>query len=186
MTGPIRLGLILAPLLAGTAAAQTPPLLACPPHLDVTPQAVVSPPAGWQATVQPSRFWLRGAEIFDGDPAARTPVRSEYDQATRSTIWTIGQGTQVPIIVCRYRGTEVTLNAEVPYGTRRCIAASRREGQAQTLAMRTGPSGSAEGLAGASPFGPSQQRNPFTTAPQARGGQPGSPPPGVVMEVICR
>jgi len=73
---PIPLALALAGLAPlGTAAAQNANEFGCPRYVDVAPMADVNAPVGWSAGSLPTRRWLRGAEMFEGDPAANERIR---------------------------------------------------------------------------------------------------------------
>lgn len=186
--------LLLLPLLPATARAQPgSTALVCPAFIDVTPQAVVrAAPPGWRVTAQPERHWLRGAELYEGDPAARMQLRPEHDRTTRVTTWTIGPGNQAPHLLCRYEGTGVALTILLPDGMRRCAAATRREPSRQQ---------------GPAPLRPADPATPGQLAPGGQmvpgggglftpgalppgqtpaGGPPATNPSGVVTEVSCR
>ncbi|MBW8269062.1 STY0301 family protein [Caldovatus aquaticus] len=118
---------LAAALLApGRAGAQTEPF-GCPRYVDVAPIADVNAPAGWSAASRPTRRWLRGAEMFEGDPAANQRIQGRLvDQSRGTTEWTIPPGSQAPTLVCLYQGTDVTLARVVPYGMRRCATSFAR------------------------------------------------------------
>jgi hypothetical protein len=106
--------------LPGTARGQ-PAEFGCPRYVDVAPIADVNAPAGWSAASRLTRRWLRGAEVFEGDPAANRPLRGRIvDQSRGTTEWTITPGAETPTLVCLYQGTDVTLTRPIPYGVRRC------------------------------------------------------------------
>lgn len=112
---------LAAGLLAPAPAAAQTDRFGCPRYVDVAPIADVNAPTGWSASSRTTRRWLRGAEMFEGDPAANQRIRGRLVDGSRGmTEWTIPPGSQAPTLVCLYQGTDVTLARVVPYGMRRC------------------------------------------------------------------
>ncbi|MBR0649991.1 hypothetical protein GXW78_09985 [Roseomonas terrae] len=121
-------------LLATAATAQQPArppgppvLIACPPSVEVTARDEIHPPPGWTVRPERQRHWLRGADLFEGDPAERVQLRPEADPRTRREWWDLGDSRQAYRLVCRYEGLESGIMAAVPAGARRCEVTSRRE-----------------------------------------------------------
>jgi hypothetical protein len=79
---------LILPLLAAFTApalAQAPqqrrppgpppvPLIACPPSVEVEPAERLRAPLGWEVRPERQRHWLRGADLFEGNPADRVQV----------------------------------------------------------------------------------------------------------------
>ncbi len=124
----------------GPAAAQVA-TFACPRFVDVAPIADVNVPAGWNAAARTTRRWLRGAEMFEGDPAAEQRIQGRVDRARRVTEWTIPPGSQAPTLVCQYQQTDVTLARVVPYGLRRCVQTAERPDPMRRRPSEDDPSG---------------------------------------------
>jgi hypothetical protein len=122
-------------LLPGLVAAQPPPrpapapppLLACPGAIEVEPAERILAPAGWELRPERQRHWLRGAELFEGDPAERVQLRPDADPRTRREWWDLGGNAQPYRLVCRYEGIEAGIMAVVPAAARRCEVTSFRE-----------------------------------------------------------
>lgn len=120
-------------LAAGTAAAQqpsrapNPPLLACPPSIEVLSREEIHPPAGWEIRPEPQRHWLRGADLFEGDPADRVQLRPDAEPRSRREWWDLGGNRQPYRLVCRYEGLESGIMATVPAAARRCEVYPIRE-----------------------------------------------------------
>ena len=120
--------LALLPILlaAGTAAAQqssrppAPPLIACPPSVEVLSRDEIRPPTGWEVRPEPQRHWLRGADLFEGDPADRVQLRPDAEARGRREWWDLGGNRQPYRLVCRYEGLESGIMAAVPAAARRC------------------------------------------------------------------
>lgn len=131
----MRPALALLPILlaAGGAAAQqpsrppAPPLIACPASVEVQPRDEIRPPNGWEIRPETQRHWLRGAELFEGDPADRVQLRPDADPRTRREWWDLGGNRQPYRLVCRYEGLEAGIMATVPAAARRCEVTSFRE-----------------------------------------------------------
>lgn len=137
-------------LLATGAVAQqparppaAPALIACPGSIEVTPRDEIHPPAGWTVRLERERHWLRGADLFEGDPAERVQLRPDADPRTRREWWDLGESRQPYRLVCRYEGLEAGIMATVPAGARRCEVTSRRE---DSRGMRHGRVVSGPGL----------------------------------------
>lgn len=120
-------------VLAGAAAAQqgtrtpAPPLLTCPPSVEVLSRDEIRPPNGWEVRPEPQRHWLRGADLYEGDPAERVQLQPDADRRTRREWWDLG-GNRAPYrLVCRYEGLESGIMATVPAAARRCEVSSFRE-----------------------------------------------------------
>ena len=123
-------------LCALPAAAQAPqrpapapavPLIACPPSVEVEPGERIRAPLGWEVRPERQRHWLRGAELFEGDPAERVQLRPDQDPRTRREWWELGGNAQPYRLVCRYEGLESGIMAAVPAAARRCEVAPFRE-----------------------------------------------------------
>lgn len=127
----IAMGL-LAPIPALAQPAQRPPAapaFACPPHIRVTPEQRVDAPEGWRVVPEAEMHWLRGAELFDGDPADRAQLREDGEnRQQRSAWWDLDPANpRGYFLVCRYEGIEAGLVARVPAGPRRCTAETFRD-----------------------------------------------------------
>lgn len=128
------LGLLL---LAGPAAAQQAPrpappapppaLIACPPQVEVESGDRIRAPMGWEVRPERQRHWLRGADLFEGDPADRVQLRPDADPRTRREWWDLGGNAQPYRLVCRYEGLESGIMAAVPAAARRCEVSGFRE-----------------------------------------------------------
>ncbi len=132
----MRLAIALLVLLPGLAAAQPAPrpapaapptLLACPRAIEVEPADRIRAPMGWEVRPERQRHWLRGAELFEGDPADRVQLRPDADPRTRREWWDLGGNAQPYRLVCRYEGIESGIMAAVPAAARRCEVTSFRE-----------------------------------------------------------
>ncbi len=126
--------------LAAPAAAQTPqaaqrrpaapppvPLIACPPSVEVEPDERLRAPMGWEVRPERQRHWLRGADLFEGDPADRVQLRPETGGQPRRTWWDLGGNAQPYRLVCRYEGLAAGLVAAVPPAARLCEIRGFRE-----------------------------------------------------------
>lgn len=128
---------LLGLLVAGPAAAQgTPrraaapppvPLIACPPSVEADPGERLRAPLGWDVRPERQRHWLRGADLFEGDPADRVQLRPDQDRRTRREWWDLGGNAQPYRLVCRYEGLESGLVAAVPAAAKRCEVTTFRE-----------------------------------------------------------
>ncbi|WP_198372448.1 STY0301 family protein [Roseomonas rosulenta] len=112
---------------ARPAPPQAPPLLACPSSVEVEPADRIRTPLGWEVRPERQRHWLRGADLFEGDPADRVQLRPEADPRTRREWWDLGGNAQPYRLVCRYEGLESGIMAPVPAAARRCEVSSFRE-----------------------------------------------------------
>ena len=130
--------LVMIPLLAlpGMAMAQqrapasvAPPAFSCPPHVRVTPEQRIEAPEGWRVQADSAMHWLRGAELFDGEPAERAQLREDGgDRAGRREWWDLDPANpRGTFIVCRYEGLEAGIVARVPAGLRRCTVETYRD-----------------------------------------------------------
>ncbi len=116
--------------VAGAAPAQQvprpvprqgpPPLISCPPHLDVESGDRIVVPQGWDLRPERQRHWLRGAELYEGDPADRVQLRPDQDRRTRREWWDLGGNAQPYRLVCVYEGLQSGVMATVPERARRC------------------------------------------------------------------
>lgn len=132
---------LILPLLAAFAApalAQAPqqrrpatpppvPLIACPPSVEVEPAERLRAPLGWEVRPERQRHWLRGADLFEGDPADRVQLRPETGGQPRRTWWELGRNAQPYRLVCRYEGLAAGLVAPVPAAATLCEIRSVRE-----------------------------------------------------------
>lgn len=120
-------------LAAGAAEAQQasrappPPLIACPPSVEVLSRDEIRAPNGWEVRPEPERHWLRGADLFEGDPSERVQLRPDADQRGRREWWDLGGNRQPYRLVCRYEGMESGIMAAVPAAARRCEVTTIRE-----------------------------------------------------------
>jgi hypothetical protein len=121
-------------LLAGGAAAQQPArppappaLLACPASVEVMARDEISVPQGWAVRPQTQRHWLRGADLFEGDPDDRVQLEPDTEARTRREWWDLGGNRQPYRLVCRYEGLESGIMAPVPAAARRCEVTRYRE-----------------------------------------------------------
>lgn len=131
--------LLLLPLAAGAQpapraparapAAPAAPAFACPPHIRVTPEQRIEAPAPWRVQTESQMHWLRGAELFDGEPSERVQLREDGDnRQQRSAWWDMNPANpRGHFIVCRYEGVEAGIVARVPEGLRRCTVQTFRE-----------------------------------------------------------
>lgn len=134
---PAMLALMLpAALLLPIAAAAQPaprrappplPLLACPPSVEVMSRDEIRVPQGWEVRLERQRHWLRGADLFEGDPADRVQLRPESDPRMRRDWWDLGGNAQPYRLVCRYEGLESGIMAGVPAAAKRCEVTRFRE-----------------------------------------------------------
>jgi hypothetical protein len=138
---PAAIALCAGAVLALPRGAAAQEGVACPRYVDVAPIADVNAPRGWSASSMTTRRWLRGAQMFEGDPAANQPIRGRSDPFRGTTEWTIPPGSQAPTLVCQYRGTDVTLARVVPDGYRRCYVSSERPGPMRQRSGETDPDG---------------------------------------------
>ena len=135
MHKPFFLAILLLPALAAAqparreAAPAGPPAFSCPPHVRVTPEQRVQAPEGWRVQADSQMHWLRGAELFEGDPADRVQLREDGgDRATRREWWDLDPANpRTYHIVCRYEGLEAGIVAPVPRGLRRCTVETHRD-----------------------------------------------------------
>ena len=132
----LMLAVLVAPGIALGQQQQAPsrtspmgPPFACPPHVRVTPQQQVAAPEGWRVQEDAGFHWLRGAELFDGDPSERAQLREEGEnRQQRMTWWDIDPANpRGYFIVCRYEGLEAGIVARVPAGLRRCTVQTFRD-----------------------------------------------------------
>ena len=103
------------------------PLIACPPSVEVDAGERLRAPLGWDVRPERQRHWLRGAALFEGDPADRVQLRPEQDPRTRREWWDLGGNAQPYRLVCRYEGLESGLVAAVPAAAQRCEVSAFRE-----------------------------------------------------------
>jgi hypothetical protein len=128
---------LLLPCIAAAQPAPRPParpapqagapLLACPPAVEVEPAERIRAPLGWEIRPERQRHWLRGADLFEGDPADRVQLRPDADPRTRREWWDLGGNAHPYRLVCRYEGLESGIMAAVPAAARRCEVTSFRE-----------------------------------------------------------
>lgn len=109
------------------APPQGAPLLACPPQVEAEPGERIRAPLGWEVRPERQRHWLRGADLFEGDPADRVQLRPDADPRTRREWWELGGNAQPYRLVCRYEGLESGVMAAVPAAAKRCEVTSLRE-----------------------------------------------------------
>ncbi|HYF09886.1 MAG TPA: STY0301 family protein [Acetobacteraceae bacterium] len=132
--------LLAALLLPDVSLAQAPnrpparapagqPSFACPPQVQVTPEARIQAPEGWRALPEPQWHFLRGAELFDGDPSERAQLREDSREgAARQRWWDLDPANSRGYhLVCRYEGLEAGITARVPAGLRRCTVETYRD-----------------------------------------------------------
>lgn len=112
---------------ARPAAPPAIPLVACPPSVEVDSGDRLRAPLGWEVRAERQRHWLRGADLFEGDPGDRVQLRPERDPRTRREWWDLGGNQQPYRLVCRYEGLESGLMATVPPNAKQCEAAGFRE-----------------------------------------------------------
>jgi hypothetical protein len=115
---------LLAAFVWLTAPALAAEPLRCPPHIQLTPQVAITPPAGFTARALPEYHWLTGADLFDGNPDER--VQLKPDRIGQTDRWDLDPA-RAHTLACLYEGTDMTLTAALPLGTRRCTAATRAE-----------------------------------------------------------
>jgi hypothetical protein len=128
---------LLLPAAAAAQPAQRPParpappqgipLIACPPHVEADPGDRIRAPLGWEIRPERQRHWLRGADLFEGDPADRVQLQPDSDPRTRRVWWELGGNAQPYRLVCRYEGLESGIMAAVPPAAKRCEVSSFRE-----------------------------------------------------------
>lgn len=111
------------------------PLIACPPSVEVEPGERLRAPQGWEVRPERQRHWLRGADLFEGEPAARAQLQPERDGRRGRMWWNLGGNAQPYRLVCRYEGLESGLMATVPPAARICEIRAFRE---QSRGMRHG------------------------------------------------
>lgn len=130
----VMLAVLAAPSLA--FAQQVPqarppgePSFACPPHLWVVAEQRIEVPQGWRVQPDTQMHWLRGAELFDGEPAERAQLREDGEnRQQRSAWWDLAPGnTRGYFLVCRYEGMEAGVVARVPDSMRRCTVTTYRD-----------------------------------------------------------
>ncbi len=111
------------------AAPSGPAAFACPEHVRVTPEQRIVAPEGWRVAPQAQMHWLRGADLFDGDPSGETQLREDGgDSAGRRGWWDLDPANARGYhIVCRYEGLEAGVTAPVPRGLRRCTVETYRD-----------------------------------------------------------
>jgi hypothetical protein len=97
--------------------------IACPPSIHVTPQATVQPVPGWQPLPMAEHFVLRGARLFDGDPADLADLIPDRNDAA-GMAWQLQPGMSYTF-VCTYAGTEMTMAAKVPAGLKQCATSKK-------------------------------------------------------------
>lgn len=144
-----RLALALVPLAiglaAGAAVAQPAPArFACPPSIGLPSPLPFDPPAGWTARSGSALHWLRGARLFEGDPADGVELRP--DGEGRREAWNLDPAAR-PVLVCLYEGTEATLSAPVPAGAKACTV-ERRPSQGRGTRAGQAVTGATEVVAG--------------------------------------
>lgn len=108
-------------------APERPVLLACPGTIEVDPGDRVRPPQGWATYTLIQHHALRGAALFEGDPAERVELVPSEDRRARRTWWDLGGNRQPYRLVCLYEGIESGIVAEVPAGASSCEITSYRE-----------------------------------------------------------
>ncbi|MBR0670870.1 STY0301 family protein [Neoroseomonas soli] len=136
----LALAIALLGVSAAGAAAQEPqrrparpappaavPLIACPPSIEVESGDRIRVPMGWEVRPERQRHWLRGADLFEGDPADRVQLRPDADPRTRREWWDLGGNQQPYRLVCRYEGLESGIMAAVPPAAKQCEVTSFRE-----------------------------------------------------------
>ncbi len=141
---------LLALLAGGAQAQQVPrpsvrapaaPLIACPPQIQVESGDRPVVPQGWTLRAERQMHWLRGADLFEGDPAELAQLRPAEDRRAHREWWDIFDNGRPYVLICRYEGLEAGLQAEVPRAARRCeVRAVRGEGRGVRFGREvTGP-----------------------------------------------
>ena len=141
-------------LAAGAAVAQQvprpptrppappgPPLIACPPHLQVETGDTPVVPQGWTLRPERQTHFLRGADLFEGDPAELAQLRPEEDRRARREWWDIYDNGRPYFLICRYEGLEAGIQGEVPRAAKRCeVRTVRSDGRGVRFGREvTGP-----------------------------------------------
>jgi hypothetical protein len=95
----------------------------CPAQVQVR-QQIATPIAGWSAGADKTPNQLSGLTFFDGKPeeeASLAPDSQTRQNGKDLLVWNFGADSNRPtFLVCRYAGTNVTLQRELPKGTRSC------------------------------------------------------------------
>ena len=115
---------LLATFVLLTAPAFAADPVKCPPHIQLTPQVSITPPPGFTARPQPEYHWLTGADLFDGNPDDRMQLQQE--RRAQTDRWDL-DSKRAHTLVCLYEGTDMTLSAPLPIGTKRCEAITKAQ-----------------------------------------------------------
>ncbi|HEY4250477.1 MAG TPA: STY0301 family protein [Roseomonas sp.] len=138
------LALLPLPALAQGRPAAPAPAWSCPASIEVDSTARIRVPDGFTLMPDPTRYWLRGADMFDGPPAEMAQLRGDSDRRTRRDWWDLDPANpRRYFIICRYEGLEEGLQATLPEGLRRCTMETYRENAQAGRGGRTvvGPDG---------------------------------------------
>ncbi len=133
--------------LSAAPAARAATELRCPSTLMV--QAQPDAPSGWSPYPGKDSHPLVGVTIIEGDRAAQmasaarvtlAPDREVRRGRSLIQVWEFpGARKDTIFLLCRYRGTEATLAADLPRGTRRCTVTLELDARGEWIPEPKGP-----------------------------------------------